>query len=50
LGIYVAQVVLTNAHGGFWGTLPNVLQGAKIAILGNIFDKVLNNGGLLFHN
>jgi len=29
LGIYVAQLVLANAHLGFWGTLPIFLQGSK---------------------
>jgi len=27
IGIYVAQVVLTKAHLGFWGTLLNFYRG-----------------------
>jgi len=42
VGIYVAQVVLTDVHLGFWG--PSQVfygEGAKTAILGKMFDKVL---------
>jgi len=41
LGIYIAQVVFTNARVGFCGLSP-ILQGTKTSILGS--------GGLLFHN
>jgi len=49
VGIYVAQVILTNARLGFWGTLHSFLQVAKTAILGKILTR-FSNGGLLFHN
>ena len=41
MGIYVAQVVVTNARLVFMWTLPNFLLGAKMTIFGKIFDKVL---------
>jgi len=48
IGIYVTEVVLTNACLGFWGT-PNFLQGAKNVNYGQHFTR-FGIGGSLFHN
>jgi len=37
LGVHVAQVVLTNAHLGFWGTIPIFYRGGE-----QLFDKIRN--------
>ena len=50
INLYATQRVLTVACLGFWGTLPNFLQEAKITLFSAEFSTTFGIGDLLLQN